>query len=96
MNWGRVERSSAARAWPGGGREKRADFLENPTLGEVAVILLSHPRSKTFAGICPSRALRTCEALRIWSNHHAVETFWKRMKSWLGLGRMQVRGRAGA
>lgn len=69
---------------------------ENPTLGEVSVVLFSHPRSKTFAVLCPARALRTCEALRIWSNHHAVETFWKRMKSWLGLGKIQIRGRAGA
>ncbi len=69
---------------------------DNPTLGKVIVVMFHHPRSKTFAVICPARALRKCEALRIWANHHAVETFWKRMKSWLGLGRMQLRGRAGA
>ena len=34
--------------------------------------------------------------MRIWVNHSAVETFWKRMKQWLGLGKMQLRGREGA
>lgn len=42
------------------------------------------------------RALRTYEALRLWENYHGVEVFWKRLKSWLGLGRMQLRGREGA
>jgi len=46
--------------------------------------------------MCPARALRTCEALRLWQNYHAVETLWKRLKRWLGLGQMQLRGRAGA
>jgi hypothetical protein len=46
--------------------------------------------------ICPVRPLRTCEALRLWVNHSAVETFWKRLKHWLGLGQMQLRKRCGS
>ena len=69
---------------------------ENPRLGKVAVIFFQHPRSKTFAVLCPHQKLRCCEALRIWENHPAVETFWKRMKSWVGLGKQQSRGRGGA
>ena len=68
----------------------------NPSLGQMAAIMFDHRRSKTFAVICPSRLLRTCEGLRIWANHQAVETFWKRLKKWLGLGQMQSRGRRGA
>ena len=40
--------------------------------------------------------LRTCEALRIWLNHPAVETFWKRLKHWLGHGKMQLQHSDGA
>ena len=69
---------------------------ENPTFGKVAVIFFYHPRSKTFGVLCPEQQLRCCEALRIWENHPAVETFWKRMKSWVGLGKQQWRGSAGA
>jgi Transposase DDE domain len=68
----------------------------NPKLGKSSIIMFEKKRTKTFALICPSRLLRQCEALRLWENHHAVETFWKRMKSWLGLGKMQLRGREGA
>ncbi len=92
------ERKKRAVLKSGWGQPREAQRLcgENPTLGKVAAILFDHPRSKTFAVVCPSRLLRTCEGLRIWSNHHAVETFWKRMKKWLGLGQMQLRGRGGA
>lgn len=68
----------------------------SPTFGAVVVVLFHHPRSKAFGLLCPVRPLRTCEALRLWANHHAVETFWKRLKRWLGLGQRQLRGRAGA
>ena len=40
--------------------------------------------------------MRTCEALRIWFNHSAVETFWKRLKHWLGQGKMQLQKPEGA
>ena len=69
---------------------------ENPTFGKIVVILFNKPRSKAFALLIPADPLRTCEALRIWANQPAIETFWKRMKQWLGLGKMQLRNRDGA
>src|SRR5262245_60449179 len=68
----------------------------NPTLGTVVVVLFDKPDSKAFSLVAPAQPLRTCEALRIWTNHQSVETFWKRMKQWLGLGKMQLQGREGA
>lgn len=69
---------------------------KSPTFGEVALIFFHRARTKAYALIAPQRKMRTCEALRVWKNHQAVETFWKRMKRWLGLGQMQMRGREGA
>lgn len=68
----------------------------NPTLGQIVVILYDHPRSKAYSLVAPAQPLRTCEALRIWANHSSVETFWKRLKQWLGLGKMQLQGKRGA
>lgn len=70
--------------------------VRNPTLGEVALIIFKRRRSRAYALIAPSVKMRVCEAMRVWLNHYAVETFWKRMKRWLGLGQMQMRGRCGA
>lgn len=69
---------------------------DNPTFGIIGVIFFYHPRSKVFTLLLPSKPLRTCEALRIWVNQHGVETFWKRLKQWLGLGKMQMQQCAGA
>jgi hypothetical protein len=68
----------------------------NPTLGKVVVVLFNVARSKAFAILIPDAPLRTCEALRIWLNHPAVETFWKRLKQWLGHGKMQLQKSSGA
>jgi len=91
------ERKLQAQLQAGWGHRRPAQRLRghNPTLGQMVVILFAHPRSKTFSLVCPARPLRTCEGLRIWAGHQAVETFWKRLKRWLGLGQMQVRERRG-
>ena len=60
------------------------------------MVLFNVVRSKAFAIVVPAYSLRTCEALRIWLNHPAVETFWKRLKHWLGQGKMQLQKREGA
>lgn len=83
QGWGHSEPAKRVRA-------------KSPTLGEVALIFFQRARSKAYALIAPQRLMRSCEALRIWKNHQAVETFWKRLKRWLGLGQMQMRGREGA
>ncbi len=83
---------------PGWGHITPATRLKgtNPTLGKVVMILFDVARSKAYAIVVPAHPLRTCEALRIWLNHPAVETFWKRLKHWLGHGKMQLQDRAGA
>jgi len=92
------ERKLKAELNSGWGHPRPAQRLRghNPTLGQTVVILFAHPRSKTFGLVCPARPLRTCEGLRLWAGHQAVETFWKRLKRWLGLGQMQGRGRRGS
>jgi hypothetical protein len=83
---------------PGWGHTTPARRLKgiNPTLGKVVVVLFNVKRSKAFAILMPDSPLRTCEALRIWFNHPAVETFWKRLKHWLGHGKMQLQKSTGA
>lgn len=83
QGWGHPEPAKRVRA-------------KSPTLGQVALIFFQRARTKANALIAPQRLMRTSEALRVWKNHQAVETFWKRMKRWLGLGQMQMRGREGA
>lgn len=68
----------------------------SPRFGPVVVVLFQHPRSEALGLLCPARPRRTCEALRLWANHHAVETFWKQLKHWLGLGQRPLRERVGA
>ena len=40
--------------------------------------------------------LRACEILRIWSQHHGIEQFWRHLKSDIGLASMSLEGRQGA
>jgi hypothetical protein len=83
---------------PGWGHTTPAARLKgtNSEFGKIAVVLFDVKRSTAFAIMLPARLLRTCEALRIWLNHPAVETFWKRLKHWLGQGKMALQGRDGA
>ena len=83
---------------PGWGHNVPAIRLKgsNSELGKVVMILFEMARSKAFAIVVPAQPLRTCEALRIWLNHPAVETFWKRLKHWLGQGKMHLQGKVGA
>lgn len=93
-----AEHFFAANLQSGWGHTTAAQRLKgtNPKLGKVVVVLFDVPRSKACAIVVPVAPLRTCEALRIWLNHPAVETFWKRLKHWLGQGKMQLQERAGA
>ena len=42
------------------------------------------------------KPLRSCEILRIWSQHHSIEQFWRYLKTDLKLSKMSLRGREGA
>ena len=100
---GREEKSVAERFFEADLREGWGHTLpaarlkgRNPTLGKIVVVFFNQARSKAFAIVVPAHPLRTCEALRIWLNHPVVETFWKRLKHWLGHGKMQLQDRVGA
>lgn len=40
--------------------------------------------------------LRACEILRIWSQHHGIEEFWRNLKYLLGLSKMSLHARSRA
>lgn len=42
------------------------------------------------------KLLRTCEALRIWSQHHGIEHFWRQLKSSLHFSAMRLESTQGA
>ena len=42
------------------------------------------------------KPLRACEILRIWSQHHGIEQFWRHLKTDLKLSAMSLEGRQGA
>ena len=39
---------------------------------------------------------RSCEILKIWSQHHGIEQFWRYLKTDLKLSKMSLAGRQGA
>ena len=42
------------------------------------------------------KPLRACEILRIWSQHHGIEQFWRHLKTDLKLSSMSLENRHGA
>ena len=42
------------------------------------------------------KPLRICEALKIWSQHHGIEHFWRQTKSSLNLSDMSLQSTQGA
>ena len=42
------------------------------------------------------KPLRPCEALKIWSQHHGIEHFWRQLKSCLHLSAMSLESPQGA
>ena len=42
------------------------------------------------------KPLRACEILRIWSQHHGIEQFWRHLKTDLNLSSISLEGRQGA
>ena len=68
---------------------------ESPTFGEC-VVLFFRDRGKIRTLLVFGRPLRTCEALRIWSQHHGIEQFWRYFKSNLHVSAMSLESRQGA
>ena len=68
---------------------------ESPTFGEC-VVLFFRDRGKIRTLLVFGRPLRTSEALRIWSQHHGIEQFWRHFKSNLHVSAMSLESRQGA
>lgn len=61
--------------------------VESPTFGECVVLFfLDGGKIRTL--LVFGKLLRTCEALRIWSQHHGIEQFWRYLKSNLHISAM--------
>ena len=65
------------------------------TFGECVVIFF-RDRGKIRTLLVFGKPLRTCEAVRVWSQHHGVEQFWRYLKSSLHVSAMSLQSREGA
>ena len=68
---------------------------ESPTFGACVVIFFVD-RKKIRTLLVFGKPLRTCEALRIWSQHHGIEQYWRYLKSSLHVSDMSLQSREGA
>ena len=68
---------------------------ESPTFGN-SVVIFFRDRRKIRTLLVFGKPLRTCEALRIWSQHHGIEQFWRYLKSSLHVSAMSLESRQGA
>ena len=68
---------------------------ESRTLGTCVVIFFPD-RGKIRTLLVFGKPLRTCEAVRIWSQHHGIEQFWQYLKSSLHVAAMSLESREGA
>ena len=67
----------------------------SPTFGECIVIFF-RDRGKIRTLLVFGKPLRTSEAMRIWSQHHGIEQFWRYFKSNLRVSAMSLQSREGA
>jgi hypothetical protein len=65
-------------------------IAKSPTFGDL-VLLFFEQLGKVQAVMCFGRALRSCEMISIWKQHHAVEQFWRSLKHDLGIAKMSLR-----
>ena len=68
---------------------------ESRAFGECVVIFF-RDRGKIRTLLVFGKPLRTCEAVRIWSQHHGIEQFWRYLKSSLHVSAMSLQSREGA
>ena len=67
----------------------------SPTFGECVVVFF-RDRGKIRTLLVFGKPLRTAEAMRIWSQHHGIEQFWRYLKTDLHLSAMSLQSREGA
>ena len=68
---------------------------KSPTFGQ-RVLLFFRTHGKTQTLMVFGRPLRSAEILRIWSQHHGIEQFWRHLKTDLRLSAMSLHHRNGA
>ena len=68
---------------------------KSPTFGQL-VLLFFATHGKTQTMMVFGRPLRSAETLRIWSQHHGIEEFWRHLKTDLRLSAMRLHHRNGA
>ncbi len=68
---------------------------ESPTFGAM-VLLFFLDSGKGQTMMVFGEPLRVCEILKIWSQHHGIERFWRHLKTDLNLSAMSLEGRQGA
>ena len=68
---------------------------ESRTFG-ACVVIFFRDRGKIRTLLVFGKPLRTCEAVRIWSQHHGIEQYWRYLKSSLRVSAMSLESREGA
>ncbi|RKU32281.1 hypothetical protein C6499_03470 [Candidatus Poribacteria bacterium] len=66
----------------------------SPTFGE-SIVIFFRDRGKIRTLLVFGKPLRASEALRIWSQHHGIEQFWRYLKSNLHVSAMSLQSREG-
>ena len=67
----------------------------SPTFGKCVVIFF-RDRGKIRTLLVFGKPLRPCEAVRIWSQHHGIEQYWRYLKTNLHVSAMSLESREGA
>ena len=67
----------------------------SPTFGECIVVFF-RDRGKIRTLLVFGKPLRASEAMRIWSQHHGIEQFWRYLKTNLHVSAMSLQSREGA
>ena len=67
----------------------------SPTFGKVVVLFFAD-RGKIRTMLVFGKPLRACEILRIGSQHHGIEQYWRHLKTDLNLASMSLKGQNGA
>ncbi len=62
----------------------------------ACIVVFFRDRGKIRTLLVFGNPLRTCEALRIWRQHHGIEQFWRYFKSNLHVSAMSLQSREGA
>lgn len=68
---------------------------ESRTFG-TCVVIFFRDRGKIRTLLVFGKPLRTSEAVRIWSQHHGIEQYWRYLKSSLHASAMSLQSREGA